>query len=176
MVLTNQFPGDGPIETLYRWEPVTDFVREVLGFETLYRTACPHLSLGIGVEGEGDQLGWHFDTNDGVVSLLLQEPDEGGHFEYAPYIRAEDDEDYVETARLFAGEPGIAQRALMKPGTFVLFNGRRSCHRVTLVEATSKPRLIALLSYDKRPGMVFTEANVRDAMNPSSETYYGLPG
>ena len=174
MVLTNQFPGDGPIETLYRWEPVTDFVREVLGFETLYRTACPHLSLGIGVEGEGDQLGWHFDTNDGVVSLLLQEPDEGGHFEYAPYIRAEDDEDYVETARLFAGEPGIAQRALMKPGTFVLFNGRRSCHRVTLVEATSKPRLIALLSYGKRPGMVFTEANVRDAMNPSSETYYGL--
>ena len=110
-----------------------------------------------------------------MVSLLLQEPDGGGHFEYAPYIRAEDDESYAQTARLFAGEPGIARRALINAGTFVLFNGRRSCHRVTPVEATGKPRLIALFSYDKRPGMVFTETNVRDAMNPSSETYHGQP-
>ena len=91
LVMTNQFPGDGPIETLYRWEPLTDFVRGVLGCEALYRSACPHLSLNLGVEGEGDQFGWHFDTNDGVVSLLLQEPDGGGHFEYAPHIRAEED-------------------------------------------------------------------------------------
>lgn len=175
LVLTDQFPGDGPIETVYRWNPLTDFVRELLGFETLYRSACPHLSLNLGVEHEGDQFGWHFDTNDGVVSLLLQEPDGGGHFEYAPYIRAENDENYAEISRLFAGEPRIARRTLMTAGTFVLFNGRRSCHRVTPVEATAKPRIIALLSYDKRPDMVFSEANVRNAMNPSSHTYFGQP-
>lgn len=175
LVLTDQFPGDGPIETLYRWDALTKFVRELLGFATLYRSACPHLSLNLGVEHEGDQFGWHFDTNDGVVSLLLQEPDTGGQFEFAPYIRAEDDENYAEVARLFAGEPGIARRSLMNAGTFVLFNGRRSCHRVTPVEATTKPRLIALLSYDKRPGMVFSDANVRNAMSPSSQTYYGQP-
>jgi len=175
LVLTDQFPGDGPIETVYRWSPLTDFVRELLGLETLYRSACPHLSLNLGVEHEGDQFGWHFDTNDGVVSLLLQEPDGGGHFEYAPYIRAENDENYAEIARLFAGEPRIARRTLMNAGTFVLFNGRRSCHRVTPVEATAKPRIIALLSYDKCPDMVFSEANVRDAMNPSSQTYFGQP-
>ena len=175
LVLSSQFPGDGPIEALYRWDPLTEFVREALGCKTLYRSACPHLSLNLGVEGEGDQFGWHFDTNDGVVSLLLQEPDGGGHFEYAPYIRAEDDENYAKVARLFAGEPGIAQRPMMSAGTFVLFKGRRSCHRVTPVDATDKPRLIALLSYDEREGMVFSEANVQSVMNPSAEPFYGQP-
>ncbi len=64
-VMADQFPGDGPIECMFRWDPLTDFVREALGCETLYRSACPHLSLNLGIEGEDDQLGWHFDTNDG---------------------------------------------------------------------------------------------------------------
>jgi hypothetical protein len=41
---------------------------------------------------------------------------------------------------------------------------------------TDRPRLIALFSYDERPGMVFPEATVRDLMNSSPETYYGQPG
>ena len=174
-VMANQLPGDGPIECMYRWDPLTDFVREALGCETLYRCADPHVSLQLGIHGEGDELGWHYDTNDFVVSLLLQQPDEGGHFEFAPYIRTEDDEDYPRVARLFAGEPGIARRPVMAPGTFVLFKGRRSCHRLAPVGPTDRPRLIALFSYDERPGMVFPETG-DDVMNPSLETYYGQPG
>ncbi len=174
-VMADQFPGDGPIEELFRWDPLTDFVREALGCATLYRSACPHLSLNLGVQNEGDRFGWHFDTNDGVVSLLLQQPEEGGHFEYAPYIRAEEDEAYPQMARLFADEPGLARRPGLTPGTFALFKGRRSCHRVTPVGPTARPRLIALFSYSERPGMVFPETTVRDLMNPSPETYRGLP-
>lgn len=174
-IMADQFAEDGPIKRLFHWDPLTDFVREALGVATLYRSACPHLSLNLGIQQEGDQFGWHFDTNDGVVSLLLQRPEEGGHFEYAPYIRSEEDEAYPEMARLFAGEPGVAQRPAMAPGTFVLFKGRRSCHRVSPVGRTARPRLIALFSYDERPGMVFPEASVRDLMNPSPETYYGQP-
>ena len=45
---------------------------QVIGVNTLYNTACPHLSFNIGVEGEGDQFGWYFDTNDDcAVSLLV---------------------------------------------------------------------------------------------------------
>ena len=74
------------------------------------------------------------------------------------------------------GEPGIARQPVMSPGTFVLFKGRRSCHRITPVGPTARPRLIALFSYDEHPGMVFPEATVRDLMNPSAETYFGQPG
>ena len=117
LLTADQFPGDGPIECMFRWDPLTDFrPRGPWAARPFYRSACPHLSLNLHIEGKGDELGWHFDGNDGVVSLLLQQPDEGGHFEYAPYLRAEDDEAYPRVARLFAGEPGIARRPVMAPG------------------------------------------------------------
>lgn len=174
-VMTHQIAGDSEIQRLYHWDPLTEFVRAALGLEALYRSACPHLSLVINVMTEDDRLGWHFDTNDGVVSLLLQQPDEGGRFEYAPYIRSEEDENDAALARLFRGEAGIAVQPAITPGTFVLFKGRRSCHRVTRLGPTTKPRLIALFSYDERPGMVFPELTVRDLMNPSPEPYCGQP-
>ena len=39
----------------------------------------------------------------------------------------------------------------MQPGTLVLFQGRYSIHRVTEVRG-SVERLLAVLSYDERPG------------------------
>ena len=174
-LLADQVPQDGAIAALYGWDPLTQFVRATLGFDTLFRSACPHLSLMVTTMGEGDGFGWHFDTNDGVVSLLLQQPDEGGHFEYAPYIRAEDDENYAAVARLFAGNRESVVRPELLAGTFVLFKGRRSCHRVSPVGRTRRPRIIALFSYDERPDMVFPEATVRDIMSPSPEPYLGQP-
>lgn len=63
----------------------------------------------------------------------------------------------------------------MAPGTFVLFRGRRSIHRVAPVGPTAKPRLIALFSYDRQPGMVFPQATVRSVLDPSNEPHLGTP-
>ena len=90
-----------------------------------------------------------------------------------PFIRDEDDENYDEVARVFAGTSTLVQRPAMAPGTFILFRGRRSIHRVSPVVRTRRPRLIALLSYDRNPGMVFPEATVRAVLNPSSEPHLG---
>ena len=175
-VLGHQFAENALLRRLYEWKPLTELVRRALGFETLYPCADPHVSFTIHVMDEGDELAWHFDTNDGVISLLLEQADEGGHFECAPYIRAEEDENYPALARLFAGETGLSVRPDMPPGTFVLFNGRRSCHRVTPVGSTRQPRTIAIFSYDEHPGMVFDEGTSREYMEPTSEPYYGQPG
>ena len=163
----------GPTARLYEWPPLVDFVRRALGHETLYPCADPWLALEFHIEDQGDRFGWHYDTNDGVVSLLLRAPDEGGAFEYVPFIRDEDDENYDEVARVFAGTSSLVQRPPMAPGTFILFRGRRSIHRVSAVGATRKPRLIALLSYDRNPGMVFPEATVRAVLNSSNEPHLG---
>ncbi len=176
LVLGGEFPSHGSIEALYYWNPLTEFLRQVIGVDTLYNTACPHLSFNIGVEGEGDQFGWHFDTNDGcAVSLLLQQADEGGHFEYTPFIRSDDDENYAEISRVFAGESELVRQPVMAPGTFTLFRGHRSLHRVTPVGHTTRDRLIVLFGYDQNPGMVYPESTVNDFRNPSSDPYYGRP-
>jgi hypothetical protein len=44
----------------------------------------------------------------------------------------------------------------MTPGTLMLFNGRWSMHRVTMIEG-DVPRYVALLAYDTKPGTDSTD-------------------
>jgi hypothetical protein len=99
--------------------------------------------------------GWHYDPNDGVVTLLLQAPDAGGEFEYAPNIRSDDDQNYEGVKQLFANPETEGRRVPQAAGTFTFFNGKNSMHRVKPVGKTSKPRIVAIFSYDQRPDQVF---------------------
>ena len=64
----------------------------------LYRYADPLGALNLAVMGDGDELHWHFDQTDFVVSLAIQSSDEGGDFENAKLIRTADDEHYDDVA------------------------------------------------------------------------------
>ncbi len=171
-ITADQFAGDSLCRSLYECDEITDFVRSLLGYDALYRSADPAISLRMNVMGQGDTFDWHFDTNDGAVSLLLQCADSGGVFEYAPLIRSEEDENYAAVSAILDGvaEP---HRAEMPPGTFMLFMGRRSLHRVSAVGATRNLRHSLLFSYDRQPGMVFPEETRRRLTEPSSTPYRG---
>ena len=151
---------------------LTEFVRQMLGYETLYRSACPTLSIQVNVMDEGDRFDWHFDTNDGVVSFMIQNADTGGAFEYVPLIRDEDDENYDTVSDVFDGshEP---RRQTASAGTLLLFLGRRSIHRVAPVGATKRSRLSLLYSYDRTPGMVFPIESCQRITSSSNEPYLG---
>ena len=60
-------------------------------------------TLNLAVMTDGDQLQWHFDRTDFVVSLAIQDADVGGDFEVAPQIRTAADERYDDVARVLAG-------------------------------------------------------------------------
>ncbi len=75
---------------------------------------------------DGDQLQWHFDGTDFVVSLAIQDADVGGDFEVAPQIRTADDEHYDDVARVLAGERDRVVTLPMTPGTLLVFAGRYS--------------------------------------------------
>ncbi len=171
-ITADQFAGDSQCRALYECDEITEFVRSLLGFDTLCRSADPAISLRMNVMGTGDIFDWHFDTNDGAVSLLLQCADQGGVFEYAPLIRSEEDENYTAVSAIVNGlaEP---RRAEMPPGTFMLFMGRRSLHRVSAVGATQNLRHSLLFSYDRRPGMTFPEETRRRLTEPSGAPYRG---
>ena len=97
------------------------------------------MSVQINLMGQNDEFGWHFDTNDGVVSFIIQNADEGGEFELQPLVRSEQDENYYGVGRVLDGIDQPNKPALAA-GTFTLFMGRRSVHRVANVGKTTKSR------------------------------------
>jgi len=160
-VLNYQIANDSPLRQIYYWQPLTDFLRELCGFDRFYRSDCPHLALSAKIAGEGDTDGWHYDTNDVVFSLLLQTPEAGGEFEYAPYIRSASDENYDGVTRVVADPQGNALRPVMGLGDFNVFMGDLSLHRVTPVIG-ARQRIVALFCYDRAPGMVFEQAYIEE--------------
>ena len=173
VITTDQFNEPGTCRELYHIDELTEFVRRLLRIDTLYRSACPTLSIQINVMRTSQSFAWHFDTNDGTVSFTIQNADEGGEFQYAPLIRDEDDENYEAVTRILNGCDS-PRRPTMEPGCFFLFLGRRSLHRVVPVGVTSRSRQSLLLSYDRQPGHVFPTGACERLTNASQNPFLGV--
>jgi hypothetical protein len=150
------FPGGSPIRRLYEWDELRAFVAAILGLETIYPYADPLGALNLAVMADGDELQWHFDQTDFVVSLALQDGDEGGDFEVAPFVRNAADERYDDVAGVLAGNCAPLTVFPMTPGTLLVFAGRNSIHRVSPI-AGSTARLVGLFGYDTKPGTMSSE-------------------
>jgi hypothetical protein len=144
-------PNSAAIQLLYEWDPLTEFIRRVLGLTALYRIQDPFLALNLTYLHAGDLQPWHYDHNEFTVTLLLQEAESGGEFEYVPRLRTEKDANFDAVKQLFAGNHGEVRTLPRGPGTLTIFKGRNAMHRVTEVRG-ERPRISALLSYDSLPG------------------------
>ena len=173
ILTTEQLDQDGPCIELFLFDELTEFIRRLLGLESLYRWACPTLGVMINVIRQDQCFGWHFDANEWAVSLMIQEADEGGTFDYVPLIRDDSDENYAGIQRIFKGAD--APRSLKIPaGAFTLFMGRRSLHRVASVGKTDRARVTLLYSYDRKPDMVSPESVCRRVTQPTAAPFLGL--
>lgn len=153
----DEFPADSPLRALYEWDALMEFVALALGKDRLYRYDDDLGALNVAVMADGDELFWHFDQTDFVVSIALAPSDAGGDFECVSMLRAPDDENYDAVSRVLAGEaPELVTTVPMEPGTLMFFEGRASLHRVTPVEGPVS-RSVALLAYDTRPGTCSSE-------------------
>jgi hypothetical protein len=152
----DRFPTDDPIRRLYESDAFMAFLADALGRDALFRYDDPLGALNLAVMTEGDQLWWHFDQTDFVVSIALQSSTAGGNFECVPLLRSADDERYDDVARVLTGNDAAAIDVPMEPGTLMLFEGRHSLHRVTPIEG-DVPRLVALHAYDTKPGTCSSE-------------------
>jgi hypothetical protein len=150
------FPPESLIRRLYEWDELLQFVAAILGLDEIYPYADPLGALNLAVMTAGDELQWHFDQTDFVVSLALQDADDGGDFEVAPFIRSADDEHYDDVGDVLAGYSDKVTTLPMTPGTLLVFAGRHSIHRVTPIRGDT-PRLVGLFGYDTKPGTMSTE-------------------
>jgi hypothetical protein len=150
------FPADSPIRRLYEWDELTRFVAAILELDAIFPYADPLGALNLAVMTDDDELQWHFDQTDFVVSLALQDADTGGDFEVAPQIRSADDEHYDDVKAVLDGDHSQIVTLPMTPGTLLVFAGRYSLHRVSPIHGTT-PRLVALFGYDTKPGTMSSE-------------------
>ncbi len=154
----DDFEAASDIVRLYRWDGLTSFIAEVTGETELHRVFDPLFGCNVTILGEGDTHHWHFDSNDFVISLLLQGAESGGDFEFAPYIRSAEDENHGGVADVLRGGRSRVKTIRVEPGTLMMFCGKYSVHRVSPVSG-SQPRVIALFSYDRRPDKMFSDAS-----------------
>jgi hypothetical protein len=147
---------ESPLRAVYESDAVLRLIEAILDRGELHRYADPFGALNLAVMGEGDQLQWHFDQTDFVVSLAVQSADEGGAFEVLPKVRTEDEEQYHLVEAVLDGDHGGVVTVAMVPGTLLVFEGRRSLHRVSPISGPTL-RHVGLLGYDTSPGTMSSE-------------------
>ncbi|NKB76859.1 MAG: hypothetical protein GKR96_07370 [Gammaproteobacteria bacterium] len=148
-IATDLIPKEHLLSKLYHSEMMTYFIGRVLGTEA-YCNEDPYQSLNISVMEEGGCQQWHFDSSPLVTTLLLQEPDVGGIFEYVPSIRSDEDENFDAVRKVLDGERGDVKQLHLKQGGLSLFRGHYSLHQVTEVTGSTQ-RLQAILGYTTDP-------------------------
>jgi hypothetical protein len=146
---------DSLLEEVYRWSPLRDFIARTLGYAELHPYADKLAAVNVLVYPPGTQTGWHFDNANFVVTLMLRQAQRGGVYEYAPFIRALNDENFPEVEAVLDGRSTNVHTLEQSAGDLVVFQGRYTLHRVTEV-CGIEPRLIAVLSYDVEAGTMLT--------------------
>ncbi|MBT5873227.1 MAG: 2OG-Fe(II) oxygenase [Candidatus Latescibacteria bacterium] len=141
------------LHNLYNWEPLVDFTRDVLSKPVLYRMADPLAAVTVNVMREGQYQGWHFDEAEITTTIMLQEPEAGGAFEYVPHLRSQEDANYGDVKKVLDGTHSGIRALAVKAGTMVIFAGHFAMHRVTHVEG-NRTRYVAILCFKDTPGVM----------------------
>jgi len=156
----DQIAASAPISRLYESDDLTGFIAAVLDKPVLYRSADPLDALEIAIFDDGDELGWHFDNSEFSVTVMYQQSQAGGHFDYYPRLRDEHDENYPGVQRILHGASDGVLQLPTSPGTLAVFRGQHAMHRVSPVGGP-RPRINSVLTYGEHPGMKLSELTQR---------------
>ena len=152
-------PGDSWEETttmrqLFEHDDLARFLADCLEIDELHPYADPLAGLTANILDPGQQFTWHFDTNEFAVTVLVEEADSGGLFEYVPNIRSEGDEGFEHIQEILEGGRRGVHTLDLRPGDMQIFRGRYSLHAVSRVAKDSKPRHAAIFAYTEQAGVI----------------------
>ena len=147
------------LRLLYESDIFTEFLKKILRVDNFFKCADPLVSCLVTSLKDNDELGWHYDPNDGVVTLLLQKPDKGGEFEFVPNSKESSHEVSEKELSIVDNQDEDIISLAQNPGTLAIFNGSNSLHRVAPVAGNSE-RIVAVLSYSEVPDFIFS-SNIR---------------
>lgn len=167
-VAMDRFPQNGLSLSLYRNPAFQRFIADCLEEETLFTFDDPLAGVVVNVMKEGQQLAWHYDTNEFIVSLLTRKPSEGGAFEYVPDLRQPGDEQYDEVEKVLDGNSDRVRRLSLELGDLQIFKGRFSLHRVVKGQGE---RHTVIFGYAKEPGFIGRVERTRKVHNRVTQAH-----
>ncbi|MDY7567976.1 2OG-Fe(II) oxygenase [Pseudomonas sp. RTC3] len=141
---------------IYEYPPLLRFIAAVMGKPTLHVMEDPLARANVMSYREGEALNWHFDRCEFTTTLLLQEPLDGGKFQYRSNLRTAENPNYEGIAAVLDGRDPDVKTLTLEAGTLNVFRGVNSLHRVTPVQG-SKERMIAIFSYYENTGVMFSD-------------------
>ena len=151
---------DNPARLLHAWSGLTEFISQVMQQPT-YPSACPLSSCILTVAEEGELQDWHFDGIDYIVTVMLEQSERGGAFEYVTGLRSlGQQDDYDGVSAVFQGKRDNVTSLPNEPGTLTLFKGKYNLHRAAPVAKGSR-RMMAILSYEQVPDKTGSENYLR---------------
>ena len=140
---------------IYEYPPFARFLAATMGKNALHTMQDPLARVNVMAYRKGEALNWHFDRAEFTTTLLLQEAELGGEFEYHSDLRSDENPNYEGVAKLLEGRDPQVKRMRLKAGTLNVFRGKNSAHRVTTVQGNAD-RMIAVFSYYEKPGVLFS--------------------
>ncbi|WP_034274919.1 HalD/BesD family halogenase [Haloechinothrix halophila] len=154
-------PSDTIIHRLYLSTLFQRFLADCFELTEIHPLADPLAGLVLNVVSPGKEHPWHFDTNEFTVTMLTQESQAGGTFEYCPNIRSAESENFDDVNAVLAGDGEHLIRTLeLRPGDLQLFKGRYALHRVSAVQG-ERARHTAIFAYSERDGVIGTPARTK---------------
>jgi len=167
-ITTDQIPPDSAMRTLYDALEFREFLCAVLDEAELHEYADAMSSVNLNYASEGQKLDWHFDNSSFAITLMIQNPESGGAFEYIKDVRdADSGEMNYELSGKILDDEVPTKTLAMDAGALVLFRGRNSIHRVTPVKG-NRTRMLVVLAYNAEPGISLSES--------ARMTFYGRLG
>ena len=161
---SDHFNKDSEMKFLYEQEELLKFVSACLGISPIYRWADPLACHAYNVMRPEGILPWHFDSCEFTLSIMIQKPEDGGIFEYCPFIREPGNENFDEVKKVLDGDRTRVRQLKLELGDLQIFKGRFTMHRVTKVKG-KKPRYLCIPAYVLDPWRVNTPEH--------SEAIYG---
>jgi hypothetical protein len=153
-VARDLIPGGHIVHQLYTSAQFQQFIADCFERPRLYELSDPMAGLCLNIVAPGQGHPWHFDTNEFTVTMITQEAQAGGVFEFCPDIRSAEAENFEDVRAVLTGQGDRHVRRLsLRRGDLQLFRGRYSMHRVTTVGGLTA-RHSAIFAYSECPGVI----------------------
>jgi len=150
-------PAKSYLNQLYKSQKFIYFIEKTLNVRKIFPYKDKLSSINYNYYQKNQQLGWHFDNASFAITLMIENADSGGIFEYINKGR-DYNKNYLNKKliqNVLTGNYPI-KKLSVEPGSLLLFYGRNYLHRVTPV-TSNKGRVLVTLNYNLEKGIELSE-------------------